>query len=121
MISLNWGLHFQTNFGSPLVLAAETEDRTLVGLLSFVGECGNPSLPGVYVDLASYREWINETVTTPEESTTTTTEEAGETTTTEETPETTEGTTTEEGSETTESTTAEAETEDPETTESELF
>lgn len=84
---------FQTNKGSPLAVTPEAGNSSLVGLFSFSGGCGDPALPGVYVNITTYVPWIQNRTSIPIESTTTTTETA-ETTETEETEQTSEPTVT---------------------------
>merc|ERR1712048_1396430 len=44
--------------GSPLVCQAQSGRWTVVGLVSWGIGCAS-DLPGVYVDIAHYRDWIN--------------------------------------------------------------
>merc|ERR1711879_646079 len=44
--------------GSPLVCQAQSGRWTVVGLVSWGIGCAS-ELPGVYVDVAHYRDWIN--------------------------------------------------------------
>jgi len=48
----------QGDGGSPLVCQAQSGRWTVVGLVSWGIGCGS-DLPGVYVDIAHYRDWIN--------------------------------------------------------------
>lgn len=87
----------------PLVFDDSPNIKILLGLFTFSGGCGDPRLPGVYIDVASFDEWIRNTIIEPPELPETTTEEPGELpeTTTEEPGETTITETSEQTSETT--------------------
>ncbi|MCH8543390.1 MAG: serine protease [Alcanivorax sp.] len=46
--------------GGPLLIDTDTEAPISIGITSFgTAECGNPNPPGVYTNVAYYRDWID--------------------------------------------------------------
>ncbi|WP_111657182.1 S1 family serine peptidase [Isoalcanivorax indicus] len=49
--------------GGPLLIDADSETPISIGITSFgTSDCGNPNPPGVYTNVAFYREWISAVV-----------------------------------------------------------
>lgn len=48
--------------GSPLACSREDESYVLAGIVSWGLECGRIDAPGVYVDVAKFACWINDTI-----------------------------------------------------------
>lgn len=51
----------QGDSGSPLVCQDENGQQVLSGVVSFGLKCATPGVPGVYVDVNYFRDWIQET------------------------------------------------------------
>lgn len=57
-------LYFKGDGGSPLV--CQLANRWFVaGLVSWGIGCGNGNIPGVYVNVANFQPWIQQTINTP--------------------------------------------------------
>jgi len=54
---------FQGDGGAPLVCKDQFSDRwSVVGLVAWGIGCGTPGVPGVYTNVFSYMNWINQTI-----------------------------------------------------------
>lgn len=62
------------DLGGPLICRdAESGERFLAGVASYINMCGNPEKPGVYMEVSKYRSWLdNEIYSGGVQSTTTT-------------------------------------------------
>ena len=49
----------QGDAGGPLVYQDEDGHHVLAGIVSWGVGCGRPGLAGVYTNVASYKEWID--------------------------------------------------------------
>lgn len=52
----------QNDSGGPLVCLDADKQPVLVGIVSFGKGCARPNYPGVYSNVASYTEWIHQTI-----------------------------------------------------------
>lgn len=48
--------------GGPLIVRDETGEAIQIGVVSWGYQCGHPGFPGVYARIASFHDWLRETI-----------------------------------------------------------